>query len=47
MDWPTSGQPDELQGVRAIHIIAVKKAIMLLDSFGKAAGDAEKLLENS
>lgn len=34
VDWPTHDQPDELAGVRAINIIAMKKAIVLLNEFG-------------
>lgn len=33
VDWPTSHQPDEKHGVRAINIFAMKKAIMLLEEF--------------
>ena len=44
VDWPTSGQPDELHGVRAINIIATKKAIGLLKRFGKKYENAEELL---
>ncbi len=33
VDWPTSSQPDEEGGVRAINIIAMKKAIEVLDLF--------------
>jgi len=33
VDWPTHGKPDELAGVRAINIIAMKKAISLLEAF--------------
>ena len=35
VDWPTSGQPDEEGGVRAINIMAMKSAIYLLEKFGK------------
>ena len=34
VDWPTSGQPDEESGVRAINIIAMKKAVELLKRLG-------------
>lgn len=34
VDWPTSGQPDEESGVRAINIIAMKKAVELLGRLG-------------
>ena len=44
VDWPTSGQVDELQGVRAINIIAAKKATALLKQFGKKCESAEELL---
>ena len=33
VDWPTSNQPDEKHGVRAINIFAMKKAIILLKEF--------------
>ena len=45
VDWPTRHQPDELHGARAINIIAVKKAIRLLQSFQCDTGKAEALLE--
>ena len=35
VDWPTSNQPDEENGVRAINIIAMQKAINLLSLYGK------------
>lgn len=44
VDWPTSGNPDEIQGVRAINIIAAKKAIELLRKFKKSTEKAEELL---
>ena len=44
VDWPTSGKPDELHGVRAINIIAAKKAIALLKTFGKDTSVAEAML---
>lgn len=45
VDWPTSGKPDELHGVRAINIMAAKKAIPLLQLFRKDTSGAEQLLE--
>lgn len=45
VDWPTCGKPDELPGVRAINIMAAKKAIWLLNRFGKTASKAEELLD--
>ncbi len=45
VDWPTCGKPDELPGVRAINIYAVKKAIWLLKKFGESVDEAQKLLE--
>ena len=45
VDWPTHTQPDELDGVRAINIIAMKKAISVLEEFGKDSGTARKLLK--
>jgi hypothetical protein len=44
VDWPTSGQPDELQGVRAINILAIKKAIVLLKEFERSILVAERAL---
>lgn len=44
VDWPTSGKPDELHGVRAINIIAAKKAIALLKTFDKDTSVAEAML---
>ena len=44
VDWPTSGKPDELQGVRAINILAAKKAVSLLKAFQKDTKAAEELL---
>ena len=35
VDWPTSGQPDEIHGVRAIKIMAMKKSIKLLELYNK------------
>ncbi len=44
VDWPTHGQPDEQMGVRAINIIAMKKAIRLFREFGKDTSVAQELL---
>ena len=44
VDWPTAGKPDEIHGVRAINIIAARKAIRLLQSFKKDTAEAELLL---
>ena len=44
VDWPTRNQPDELHGVRAINIIAMKKAILLLGAFQKDATLANDVL---
>ena len=44
VDWPTSGKPDEIHGVRAINIMAAKKAIALLQAFRKDTASAEDLL---
>lgn len=44
VDWPTHGQPDEIMGVRAIHIMAMKRAIRLLGEFGRDTALAERLL---
>ena len=45
VDWPTHTQPDEIHGVRAINIIAAKRAIELLEAFGKDTALAKRLLE--
>lgn len=45
VDWPTRGKPDELLGARAIHIMAVKRAIALLRAFDKPTEMAEALLK--
>ena len=45
VDWPTSGQPDEIHGVRAINIMAAKKAIRLLRTFHRDTATAEDLLK--
>ena len=44
VDWPTCGKVDEKAGVRAINILAAKKAIWLLQTFGRSATRAETLL---
>ena len=45
VDWPTHDKPDELHGVRAIHIMAMRKAIALLKEFGRNTDCAEGLLQ--
>ncbi len=45
VDWPTHGKPDEIHGVRAIHIIAMRKAIALLRKFGKDTTTAKSILD--
>lgn len=44
VDWPTSGKADEKAGVRAINIMATKKAILLLEKFNRSTQKAEALL---
>ncbi len=44
VDWPTHEQVDETVGSRFINIIAVKKAVAFLKSFGEDSVTAEKLL---
>ncbi len=44
VDWPTHGKPDELAGVRAINMMAMKAAIALLREFGKDPAPAEAIL---
>lgn len=44
VDWPTSNQPDEENGVRAINIIAMQKAINLLSIYGKDVELAQDVL---
>jgi hypothetical protein len=44
VDWPTSNQPDEENGVRAINIIAMQKAINLLSLYGKDLTLAQDVL---
>lgn len=45
VDWPTHDQIDEIPGVRAINIIAAKKAIELFGAFGRDTKVAERILE--
>ena len=45
VDWPTHNQEDEIDGVRAINIMAMKRSIELLEEFGKDTSLAEELLE--
>ena len=44
VDWPTHGQSDELAGCRAINIMAMKRAISLLRTFGLDGSLAEAIL---
>lgn len=44
VDWPTSGKVDEKSGVRAINIIACKKAIELLSYFNESTAVADEML---
>lgn len=37
LDWPHAGKPELMEGVRAIHIMAQKAAISLLEHFGRSA----------
>ena len=46
VDWPSSNQPDEAEGVRAINIMAMKKAIEILDILDLDAARARKTLDN-
>ena len=46
VDWPSSNQPDEGEGVRAINIMAMKRAIEIFDLLGIDKSVAEKTLEN-
>lgn len=50
LDWPTYNTPDAVEGVRAIAIIAAKKASELLERFGEdktlAEGLYNKLIKN-
>ena len=45
VDWPTHDQPDEPAGMRAINIMAAKRAVSVFKQFGEneGAADAEKL----
>jgi hypothetical protein len=45
VDWPTHDKEDEIDGVRAINIIAIKKSIELLKAFERDTSLAQKLLE--
>lgn len=45
VDWPTHKQPDELQGARAIIMIAIKKAIKILQLFDKDIQTAAMILQ--
>jgi len=45
VDWPTHEREDEKDGVRAINIIAMKKAIDILEEFRRDASLAKTLLE--
>ena len=44
VDWQTCGKVDELQGVRAINIIAAKKAVKLFQKFNLKTNNAEEFL---
>ena len=44
VDWPTVGQPDEKQGVRAINILAMKKAIFIFQLLGRDITKAQDIL---
>ena len=44
VDWQTKDTPDEMHGVRAINIIAVKKAIEILNRCNESTQIAKKLL---
>ncbi len=44
LDWPHADQPEVLEGARAIHIMAAKSAISLLEHFGRDAALAKELL---
>ena len=43
-DWPTHETEDEPHGVRAINILAMKRAIEVLEAFGKNADTARAVL---
>lgn len=44
VDWPTHDEPDEKSGVRALNIIAQKKAKELLISLGENSSVCDKIL---
>lgn len=44
VDWPTRDHPEERDGARAINIMAVRDAIVLLQVFGEETTQAEELL---
>ena len=44
VDWPTRNQPDEIVGARAINVMALKKAIYLLNEFHENTSMAQELL---
>ncbi len=44
VDWPTSGKADEIHGVRAINILAAKKAIEFFTEFNIDCYTAKELL---
>ena len=46
VDWPTKDRVDEKSGVRAINIIAMKKAIEILEQLGRDTTVAKRTLEN-
>ena len=45
VDWQTSESDDKYAGVRAVNIMAAKKAIYLLNEFGEPTDNAQILLE--
>ncbi|MBE6591240.1 MAG: alpha-L-rhamnosidase [Ruminococcaceae bacterium] len=45
VDWPSSGTEDELGGVRAINIIAMKKAMFLLEMYKRSTVKAKTTLD--
>ena len=45
LDWPTYETPDAIHGVRAIGIVAARKAVELLTEFGEDVRLAENLLK--
>ncbi|MBP1588080.1 MAG: alpha-L-rhamnosidase [Clostridia bacterium] len=44
VDWPTHDQEDEPSGMRAINIMAAKRAIAVFEDYGIDAGQAVELL---